>query len=233
MNRYARFVVGAVLLLVAGMNAHARTMVQTLPPVQHKHYYAKSAYPVLLGDSPLARFADAALGKWVWAQQKEFVAQARHDFADGHAHYPPDRYGYEVSTAYRYAPSPRLFSVGLEQFEDTAGAHPSTFRYTFNFGLVHDRPRPLTLGDFFTPGSDYRNRVQGLLLAKLHRDPRALFIGQYRALTPTQLNHFVVERGGLRFYFDPYEVGPYASGPIDVTLTATELGPGFRRDLGR
>ena len=212
--------------------AQAQTAIRSLPPVNHKYYYAKSSYPVLRGESPLARLADTTLEHWAQTQQSQFVSQARHDFAHGAAQYAPNGYGYEVSVAYRYARPFRLFSVCLEQYEDTGGAHPNTFRFTFNFGLVHGRPQRLTLGDFFTPESDYRTRVQSLLLARLHKDSRAAFIGQYRALTAAQLNHFVVERGGLRFYFDPYEVGPYAAGPIDVMLTAAELGPDFRGGVG-
>ena len=134
-------------------------------------------------------------------------------------------------TSFSHYASPSLYSVGMQDYLYEDGAHGGLLRVTFNFALVNGQPKRLSLADFFTTGSDYRSQVEKILLAKLHKDPRALFIGTVTALTPAQLNRFVVESDGLRFWFDQYEVAPYSAGPVDVKLTIAELGPDFRRSL--
>jgi hypothetical protein len=119
----------------------------------------------------------------------------------------------------------------MENYQYADGAHGDTPRTTFNFALVNGQPKRLQLADFFAPGMDSRRHVQALLMAKLHKDSRAQFIGEVKTLSTAQLNRFVVERDGLRFWFDPYEVASYAAGPIDVKLTVAELGPDFKGSL--
>lgn len=201
----------------------------TRPIIRHGYYSLKASYPVLEGNSPLATFANRTLADWVRAQQQTFLAMAKKSLGHGRPEFAP--YESQIDSFSHYDAAPRLYSVGMENYQYADGAHGDTPRTTFNFALVNGQPKRLQLADFFAPGTDSRRHVQVLLMAKLHKDSRAQFIGEVKTLSTAQLNRFVIERDGLRFWFDPYEVASYAAGPIDVKLTVAELGPDFKRSL--
>jgi hypothetical protein len=73
--------------------------------------------------------------------------------------------------------------------------------------------------------------VSDAVIAKLKGDRRATFVrsGEVKALTPLQLERFVVVQDGLLFFIDPAEAGPFVAGRFQVKLTIAELGPSFRR----
>jgi hypothetical protein len=217
------------LTLIPGLSGHAQALSKHSRDTSRAGYYsAKTTYVTPPSGSLLAQIADATLAAWTRTQARDFVKKNREDFTHGK---PSTPYYYQMTPFHARYFAPTLFSVAMVRDQYTGGAHGLTARTTFNFGIIDGHPKRLGLADFFAPGADYRTQVQRLLLAKLHHDERALFINDVKALSHDQLNRFVVEHDGLRFYFDPYEVGPYAAGPIDVKLTAEELGPAFRSHL--
>ncbi len=210
--------------------AQAQTITRHATRVVRPGYYRlETTCPVLTGGSPLARFANRAIADWARRQQQTFLTTTKQSLGGDRPRYGV--YESQITSFSRCYSGPSLYSVGMEDYLYADGAHGGLLHVTFNFALVNGQPKRLMLADFFAPGSDYRAQVNKLLLARLRKDPRAVFIGEVTALTPTQLNRFVVEPGGLRFWFEQYEVAPYSTGPVDVKMTAAELGPDFRRNL--
>lgn len=116
---------------------------------------------------------------------------------------------------------------------DTHGAHPNSFISTRNYGQFGGRPKRLTLGDFFRPGSNYRAKTTVILLAKLRKNESAMWIddGTVKEITTDQLNNFRAAPDGLTWIFNPYEMGPYAAGYVETKLSLNDLGPDFRREM--
>ncbi|MBV6458395.1 MAG: hypothetical protein HONBIEJF_01522 [Fimbriimonadaceae bacterium] len=192
------------------------------------HYKVSAEIPTF-GSGPVARHANDAIGTW----SKRLVDTWLRDFNLSVHDLGKPRMPWELmaKTDYRYE-TPRLVSTAVVVYEFTGGAHGNTITNTFNFGLVGGSDKRLELGDFFT-GKEYKTLVQDLLLTKLAENPDAAWVqdGTVRKFSVAQLNRFVVEPTGLRFYFDQYEVAPYSSGRFQVSLSAKDLGPTFRRSM--
>ncbi len=118
--------------------------------------------------------------------------------------------------------------------------HPNTHTVTLNFRLRP--PKELKLGDIFRPSSDYLNLLSEFCVKDLHRqqplhwfDPeeRAEWLKQRQdewilsgaAPKFKNLERFVLAKGGMRLFFDPYQVGSYAEGMYDVFIPTYVLAP--------
>jgi hypothetical protein len=219
----------AACCFAAPLQAQIRTTTHHIEASRKGIYSVEATYPVFRSSSSLARLANRTVSAWSHKYLESFKQQAIRD----HKKYKEDQeYTHVVSTAFARPLSPRLLSVGMELYQFSGGAHGMTSRHNFNFGLVDGRPTPLTLGHFFRPGSNYQKRVSDVVIAKLKKYPNADWVqdGTVKALTGQQFNAFGVERDGLRYYFDPYEMGSYASGPFQIKLTLADLGPDFKRE---
>ena len=190
----------------------------------------RATYPQFVAQTPLARYAS-------WQERLEAqseVAGTVKDFA-GYSKEDSDALGdyeYQATPTLHFI-GPNLISLGNFVYVDTHGAHPNSYIDARNYGQVNGRPKLLTLGDFFAPNSNYRAQTTAMLLAKLRKDERAMWItdGTVKEITTDQLNNFRVEKDGLTWIFSPYEMGPYAVGYVEIRLSLKELGPDFRREL--
>lgn len=192
------------------------------------HYSISIEIPTF-GAGSVSRHADKAIGSW----HKKLLDTWLRDFNLSVHDLGKPRVPWELmlTTDYRYE-SPRLVSTAIVVYEFTGGAHGNTVTSTFNFGLTNGVDKRLVLGDFFT-GKEYKTLVRDLLINKLAEYYDASWVkdGTVRQFSVTQLNRFVVEPTGLRWFFDQYEVAPYSSGRFEVRLSAKELGPTFRRSM--
>jgi len=194
-------------------------------------YKAVSQYPVFNSRSPLARYANAQLKKAAVSDYKDFLAQARRDIKAG-AVEAERTYEYQSGAMLgRYAP-PKLISLNVTDYRYLGGAHGLAIISGITYGLVNGKPKVLTLGDLFVPGTPYRSRVEKLILAKLKQNPGADWVhsGEVKTLTADQLNNFTVVKDGLEWSFNPYDMGPYSSGIITAKLSPAELGTGIKRN---
>jgi hypothetical protein len=223
-------VMTALFVWPCGAFAAAKTPIRTrtIHAERGKRYDATTKYPVLLDKTPLAALANHTISADVRKEQAEFIQMALRETAKEPQENP---YGYDVSPAYQRYWKPGLYSVALEFYQFTGGAHGYSYRVMYNFALVDGKPRRMFLKDFFKDGTDYRKQVEKTLMDKLHHDERAEFIREVAQLSPAQLNRFTIEPDGLRFWFNPYEVASYARGPVDIKLKFADLGPDLRRDL--
>ena len=121
--------------------------------------------------------------------------------------------------------------------------HPNTITRTLNF--ARHPLRQLELQDIFEPTSNYLLMLSDYCVADLHRqqpehwgDPeqRAEQLKHERdhwilsGAGPTHHNYdkFVLVEGGLRIFFDAYQVGSYAEGAYDVFVPTSAMVPALK-----
>ncbi len=137
--------------------------------------------------------------------------------------------------------TPKLLSIEFEFMSYYAmGMHPNMHTRTLNFQL-HPSLR-LELKAVFKASSNYLKLLSQYCVADLHRQqPLRFHDTNERAkelmnkedawilsgAAPYYRNykHFVFTRGGIRVFFDPYQVGSYAEGRYEVFVPLYILDP--------
>ncbi len=118
----------------------------------------------------------------------------------------------------------RLVSCLVEGWEYTGGAHGNMYYEVVNFGYVGGSPMLLSPEDLFLPGSDYLRVLSDAGMEQLRRAEAPYVVdGSITRLNEDLLQHFTLSPKGLRLHFAPYEVGPYAGGPVEVTIPWKEV----------
>ena len=120
----------------------------------------------------------------------------------------------------------RLVSLMLEVYSYTGGAHPNA-RTLYGSWFLEDGRR-VALRDLLTPGSEERvaeiaeavfREQRGLPTEQSLEEQGFDFPDGKFALN----ENFAVTDQGLVFYFNPYEIAPYALGPTEIELTFEAL----------
>lgn len=209
--------------------AHLKSL-KTGGTIKKLDYTVEAKYPVFEAKGALENFANSRLRHDAIADFNDFAAQARQEMRTE-----------TVMAGYSYASGPilsyykrgRVISLTINTSRYMGGAHGIELTEGQTFAVVNGKPKLINLGDLFAPGSAYQPLVIKLILAKLKKDERAEWIadGTVKTVTPEQLGNFALEKDGLRWTFNPYEMGSYAAGPIDVKLTISELGPNLRKSV--
>lgn len=196
-----------------------------------KNWTAESTYPTFTARTRLARFVNRKVSMVQRKQFSDWLTETKKAWNESPSGIGP--YEYASGSGLSYYSKSKLISLYFASYQFMGGAHGMNILDARNFGIINGRPKQLVLGDLFKPGSGYRALVQSRIFAKLKKDPNAAWIheGSVKKLENSQFNNFVFEPGGLRWFFNPYEVGPYASGTFEVKLSVQELGPDFRREL--
>lgn len=206
-----------------------------------------AVYPLFPSPSPLARVAGEVLKRDAF---KRFGALEKASRGTAKT------LGLEVGMKYQLEDTPslvlfkpaQLISVTTMTYSYEGGVHGFYYSTPYNFGFTsravkgrrhQEVPVRLRLLDFFTNGKGVRERVRRQIFDKLRAtkgsDAEATWTldGTVKVVTDNQLENFVAERGGLRWFFSPYSMGPYSSGEIEVLLSPLELGSTFRAGLLR
>lgn len=108
------------------------------------------------------------------------------------------------------------------------GAHPNSYLQYFN--ISRETGDTLSLGNIFAAG--FEKKLNELIDASFRKanniqpgenltDKGGLFDNKITF----NYNWKVNKDGSLTFYYNPYEIAPYAAGPIEVTLTKAEITP--------
>ena len=194
-----------------------------------KNWRTTARYPVFRADMPLTRYASWQSRLEAQRQSQEQIAQFKEYLAGDIT--PEAPYEFEFAPRLVFY-GPNLISLQQNIYYFTGGAHPNSVTTTRNYGLNQGRPKRLTLGDFFRPGSNYRAATMAKVMDKLKTQGADWVVdGTVKDLNTEQLNNFTVDSSGLTWIFSPYEMGPYAAGYIEARLNIGELGPNFRREL--
>lgn len=129
--------------------------------------------------------------------------------------------------------SPKLLTVRFESYAYTGGAHPNSNVSFHNF----DRRtgRYLTLNDLIADTTALLKVVERAFRADQDLRPQdnleeqGYFLQDGRFPLPANVG---MGRGGMIFYYNPYEVAAYAVGPIELTVPYGQLN-GVLRDNWR
>lgn len=127
---------------------------------------------------------------------------------------------------YLIASSRHTVSYIFTIYEDTLGAHPNGFFKTLTFDTTTGAQ--LSLGDIFTPSSDYlgflSTQSRGKLPDIIGKD--LADIGYIKdGTTPDEKNfeNFFFDNADFVILFPPYQVAAYAAGPQTLRLPISQL----------
>ena len=127
----------------------------------------------------------------------------------------------EETTCSLYDSTLNYISIGINQYSMYYGAaHPNSGIQVLNFDLKTGAL--ISLNDLFSPGSrkDLKKIVEKAFIKA--------WGGEDWDFTPRSgdfnlSENFSLERDGLHFYYNQYEIGPYAMGAPDVIISWKEL----------
>ena len=118
-----------------------------------------------------------------------------------------------------------FISVASTIYSYTGGAHPNSYQVYRSFDL--ETGNPITLADILMPGfEDELNQAAEIEFRMLKEIPPSeelkdkgyFFEGGNFVLN----DNFAIINKSLVFYFNPYEIAPYAVGPTELELKLTD-----------
>lgn len=120
-------------------------------------------------------------------------------------------------------PAKNIFGIAIYVSSYMASAaHPNNYLLTINYDL--DTGFPIELSDLFISDVDYltilSEKSRGILYKQFAKD-LSLMKNQIDAGTsPEEINFesFLATSNGLKILFNPYQVGPYALGTVEISI---------------
>ena len=199
-------------------------------------------YPAVTGESPavpvvrrwieahlLATLGEGGTAADTEAMVKDFLEENRafrEEFPDAPGTWAVER---KITVLFQ---NPRILSLVAEDYSYTGGAHPLMVEILGSFDL--QQGHPLVLADLLKPG--FEEPVTALAEAELRRvreiAPEADLVAEGFFLEDgfRLTDNFAVVADGLRFYYNPYDIGPYVMGSTDLTIPLTALQPWIAED---
>lgn len=119
----------------------------------------------------------------------------------------------------------KVATIQMDGYSFTGGAHPNPFGLLTSFDLTKGA-KPIELTDLVRDTNALRPILEkAYKIGKGLKETDPLTEVVYPEITqmPMPANVGVVAEG-VRFYFNAYEIAPYAVGPADVLLTWDQLG---------
>lgn len=127
-----------------------------------------------------------------------------------------------------------VLSYAIGQSTYTGGAHPNTYLAFYNFNK--ETGNQIGLADIFGANFDTAlnkiidtefRKMKGLSAADNLQEKAGLFDNKI-----TYTNNFAVEKKGITFYYNSYDIAPYVNGPTDLfipwaNLTGIMSEPGY------
>lgn len=118
-----------------------------------------------------------------------------------------------------------VLSYYISQSMYTGGGHPNSYLTYYNFDKGNGNQ--ISLNDIFGANfetalnkvidADFR-KMKGLSATDNLQEKAYLFENKI-----TYTNNFAIEKKGLRFYYNNYDIGPYSNGPTDLLITWKDL----------
>lgn len=141
---------------------------------------------------------------------------------------------YEYSDSITYSEQ-GILSLISKTIEYSGGAHANQFASTLNFNL-NDKAL-ITVSSLFKEPND-EDLLDLLFNALMHSfevetreelEYKGVF--NYHALEVT--NNLYFDKNGITFYYNPYELATYSTGPIELHLSYDDLAPYFTNEYKR
>lgn len=125
-----------------------------------------------------------------------------------------------------------LLTYQIDTYEYTGGAHGMYTSNFINFDLKTGKR--LTLADLFK--TDYKKELTRILIAQLLKNNKVVTeseledLGYFitEPLTPTE--NFYISKEGLNFFYNVYEIAPYAMGTTIIKLPFSAIEPLMKED---
>lgn len=218
------------LILIVSTAASAEYTTKKLTATKAGYYDVNARYLVFNQTHPLASTINPALKSFATREQTSWlrdIGEMQKEMGR-----PPTPWELEIGMEVVWK-SPKVISVLISRYSYSGGAHPNHGLEAMNFGMVNRKAKQLKLTDFFATGFDASAHVSKLLIAKLRKTEGADWVkdGNLNKLDAKMVQRFTASDKGLIWYFNPYDVGPYAAGDFEVTLNLRELGPKFKREM--
>jgi hypothetical protein len=117
-----------------------------------------------------------------------------------------------------------ILAVSLSNYSFTGGAHPNTTMTLLNFDIKTGKT--LQLKDFIRDEAKLKKLVEAKFRQERDLNPRenlneAGFFWEGAFVLP---DSFALQNDGILFYYNTYDVAPYAQGPTSFVLTWEEMG---------
>jgi hypothetical protein len=194
------------------------------------NYEIAAQYPQLTGGSNpnLEKFnqaARAAVTKKV-AEFKKNMTPGKDENTEETR--PEDSMGSDLTIGYTVVlAQDDLVSIDFDVSSYFQGAaHPNSYSDTLNFDLKNGKS--LKLAELFKPGAKYIQAIANYCIADLKKQ------ASEKGLLPEEIDKgaaakaenylgWTIAKKGLSIEFDPYQVGPYASGPQFVVVPYSAL----------
>lgn len=119
-------------------------------------------------------------------------------------------------------------SILFTFYEDTGGAHPNTQTASFNYDF--NRNEALKLADLFQPKANYLKTISDYCSQELKKLKTTDFLEEGASAKLENFDSWNLTVSGIRFTFDPYQVGPYAAGEHEVVMSYQSLKPILKPD---
>jgi hypothetical protein len=126
-----------------------------------------------------------------------------------------------------YGETTNILCLSADNMTFTGGAHPNYYSAFYNINKVTGDT--LSLKDLLVPGFETKLNE---LIDKKFREMKGLQPGEnlqdkgelFENKITFNYNAAVTKELGIEFHYNPYEIAPYAAGPITISLSREELG---------
>ncbi|MDX1387018.1 MAG: DUF3298 and DUF4163 domain-containing protein [bacterium] len=244
----AAWILGAVLIFVPACKGKKAPQFEFETIVFEKSYRdckpeskdctrLKLIYPkvVMGGNDGLRRKFNEVIMKWVETPffekeslGPEALAQKMFSkYAGFQKEFPTNPIPWELQrTVSAEQVSPGILNLDSTQYSFMGGAHPNTFRILQSFNAT--TAEAYSLADLFKPGYEADlTKIGEKIFRKQMNVPPGENLGEagfFFEKDVFKLNeNFQMAPGGLKFFYNPYEVAPYVVGPIELIIPWAEL----------
>ena len=189
-------------------------------------WIATAVFPEISRDTPVDQLARDRAAAITHKHQHDFIVWAKDEVkANGK---PDSQFSYQ-STPTVTLMSKKLVSLLWTNEADTGGEHPSIAYDTLDVGLVHGKPKELTLADLFKDGVDPVQTASHAIIQQLLKDPDTTDVQQGRLteLTPGLVGKFYLGDTAITFVLSPDIAARYAIDGIDMVKIPYAEMPGL------
>ncbi len=127
---------------------------------------------------------------------------------------------YEFTLTYDADEFDGFISIISTETTYTGGAHPATFKSAKTYGT---ETGAVALSDvsealFGKDAEEILKEAKTLFLEKIKENPDKFYDDSENLLDYLSTENFYIDKNGLSFFFNQYEIAPYASGIIEVKI---------------
>jgi len=115
----------------------------------------------------------------------------------------------------------QTMSISVTYYQYTGGAHGISFKETVNLDLVNEKE--LLLQELFAGSAAYKQVLTDELLKQMTNEKDDLFAEAVRDFKATDDLKFYLTDEAIVFYFNPYEIAPYARGIVEYEVPYDSL----------